>query len=305
MAQQKMVALRPDDAGERADKVLCASIGLTRSALQKQMEQGLVAVDGKPIPKNYVLRMADRQAVVTLSDPEPDRAVASDIPLTVCYEDDSLLVINKPAGMVVHPAPGHADDTLVNALLHRCAGQLSGINGVMRPGILHRLDKDTSGLLLVAKTNEAHVKLAEQIKDHSFSRRYVAVLIGSLTPQEGSVSAPIGRNPNNRKKMCVMQSGGRPARTDYRTLRQVRGFSLVECSLFTGRTHQIRVHMAYLGHPVAGDHIYGPVLKGNQRPGQLLHAAHIGFKHPVTQRWMEFDTGIPTEFISFLDQFDR
>lgn len=305
MAQQKMIVLRPENAGERADKALSVNCGLTRNALQKRMEQGLVTIDGKPIPKNYVLRESDQQALITLPAPEPDGTAASDIPLNVCYEDEALLVINKPAGMVVHPAPGHTDDTMVNALLHHCDGRLSGINGVIRPGILHRLDKDTSGLILVAKTDAAHVKLAAQIKDHSFSRRYVAVLIGSLAPQEGSVSAPIGRNPRNRKKMCVMQNGGRPAHTDYRTLRQVRGYSLVECTLFTGRTHQIRVHMAHLGHPVAGDGVYGPVLKGNPRPGQLLHAAHIGFVHPVTQQWMEFDTPIPADFTAFLDQFDR
>ena len=227
------------------------------------------------------------------------------IPLDIVYEDQDLLVVNKPKGMVVHPAAGNPDGTLVNALLFHCGDSLSGINGVIRPGIVHRIDKDTSGLLIVAKNDRAHQSLAEQIAVHSFTRIYNAVVYGIVKEEEGTVSAPIGRHPTDRKRMAVLSSGGREAVTHYRVLERFPGFTLVECRMETGRTHQIRVHMAHIGHPVAGDPVYGPKKCITELQGQCLHARVIGFIHPATGEYLEFDSGLPPYFERFLEKLRR
>ena len=234
--------------------------------------------------------------------PEVLDVTPQNIPLDIVYEDGDLLVVNKPKGMVVHPAPGNPDGTLVNALLYHCGGSLSGINGVIRPGIVHRIDKDTSGLLIVAKNDRAHQSLAEQIAVHSFTRIYNAVVYGNLKTEEGTISAPLGRHPADRKRMAVLSSGGREAVTHYRVLERFSGFTLVECRLETGRTHQIRVHMAHIGHPVAGDPVYGPKKCITELHGQCLHARVIGFVHPATGEYLEFDSGLPPYFQQFLSK---
>lgn len=235
-----------------------------------------------------------------LPEPVELEAVPQNIPVDIVYEDDQLLVVNKPKGMVVHPAPGNPDGTLVNALLWHCQGGLSSINGVIRPGIVHRIDRDTSGLLLVAKTDLAHQSLSAQIKAHSCDRVYQAVVYGRFREGEGTVSAPIGRNPNERKEMCVTTRNSREAVTHYRVLAEYEGFSHLELRLETGRTHQIRVHMAYLGHPVAGDPVYGPRRVISSLGGQCLHAKAIAFDHPVTGERMQFDSPLPGYFTDFI-----
>lgn len=286
--------------GDRIDTVLSRSLTITRSAAQHLLEQGHVTSrDGKLLGKS--MRMAGgEELTVQLPDLEPCEAVAQDIPLDIVYEDTDLLVVNKPKGMVVHPAAGNPDGTLVNALLHHCPDSLSGINGVMRPGIVHRIDKDTSGLLIVAKNDKAHQGLAEQIKEHSFTRIYEAVIVGHLREQEGTINAPIGRHPTNRKKMTVIDRNSKPAVTHYRVLEEFTGYSHVRLRLETGRTHQIRVHMAYLGHPVAGDTVYGGSKQPSELNGQCLHAKTIGFVHPITGEYLELESELPAYFDEFL-----
>ena len=292
------------DAGSRLDAFLAENLeGKTRSAVQKLIAQGRVAVNGRPEGKNYKLRPGDAVAP-QIPEPEPLEVLPQDIPLDIVYEDADLLVVNKPKGMVVHPAPGNPDGTLVNALLYHCGESLSGINGVIRPGIVHRIDKDTSGLLMVAKNDRAHQSLAAQIAAHSFTRVYSAVVYGNLKTDEGTVSAPIARHPNDRKKMAVVP-GGREAVTHYRVLERLPGFTLAECRLETGRTHQIRVHMAHIGHPVAGDPVYGPRQCIAALHGQCLHARKLGFVHPATGEYMEFDSGLPPYFTDFLEKLRR
>ena len=230
----------------------------------------------------------------------PYEAKAENIPLDIVYEDNDLLVVNKPKGMVVHPAAGNYDGTLVNALLYHCGDSLSGINGVLRPGIVHRIDKDTSGLLIVAKNDESHKFLSGQIKEHSFTREYEAVVWGSVREDEGTVNAPIGRNPNDRKKMCITQKNSKEAVTHYSVIARYKGYTHIRCVLETGRTHQIRVHMASLGHPVAGDLVYGVKNEKVAFEGQCLHAKKIGFVHPATGEYMEFDSELPEYFKNFL-----
>lgn len=286
-------------AGERADRVLAEQLSVTRATVQKWMEQGLITdQNGRPLSKNT--RFTGGETVlVSPPDPVPCEAVAQDIPLDIVYEDGDLLVVNKPKGMVVHPAAGNPDGTLVNALLAHCGDSLSGIGGVTRPGIVHRIDKDTSGLLIVAKNDAAHQGLAEQIKEHSFTREYEAVIVGHLKENEGTVNAPIGRHPVDRKKMAITDKNSKNAVTHYTVLAEYAGYSHVRLRLETGRTHQIRVHMASLGHPVAGDSVYG----GSRQPlqtvglqGQCLHAKKIGFVHPVTGAYLEFDSDLPAYF---------
>lgn len=295
----------PEEAGTRID-VAVASLAedLTRSAAQKLISEGYVLVGGKPVEKNYKLRAGD-QLEVTIPAPKPLVAEAQNIPLDIIYEDDDLLVVNKPKGMVVHPAAGNPDGTLVNALLYHCKGSLSGINGVIRPGIVHRIDKDTSGLLIVAKNDFAHVHLAEQIKEHSFTREYRAVVHGNLKDEEGTIHAPIGRSPKDRKKMAVTDKNSKDAITHYTVLARYPGYTYVKCRLETGRTHQIRVHMAYTGHPVAGDQVYGPknTLKGLN--GQCLHAGLIGFVHPRTGAYLEFEAPLPDYFVRTLNALEH
>ncbi len=288
--------------GDRIDTVLSRSLTITRSAAQHLLEQGFVtASNGAKLTKSTRLAGGE-ELMVELPDLEPCEAVAQDIPLDIVYEDTDLLVVNKPKGMVVHPAAGNPDGTLVNALLHHCPDSLSGINGVMRPGIVHRIDKDTSGLLIVAKNDKAHQGLAEQIKEHSFTRIYEAVIVGRLREQEGTVNAPIGRHPTNRKKMTVIDRNSKPAVTHYRVLEEFTGYSHVRLQLETGRTHQIRVHMAYLGHPVAGDTVYGGTKQPSGLNGQCLHAKTIGFVHPVTGEYLEFESDLPAYFDEFLSR---
>ena len=289
-----------EENGIRVDKYIAdAEIGLSRSAAVGLIENGGVTVNGQHVNKKAKLKLGDTISV-SIPDPIPYEAKAEDIPIDIVYEDNDLLVVNKPKGMVVHPAAGNYEGTLVNALLYHCGDSLSGINGVMRPGIVHRIDKDTSGLLIVAKNDKAHASLAEQIKAHSFTREYEAVVFGNLKTDEGTVDAPIGRNPNDRKKMCVTERNSKHAVTHYRVLSRYKGYTHIRCILETGRTHQIRVHMAYLGHPVAGDQVYG--VKGEKLnfSGQCLHAKKIGFIHPKSGKYMEFDSVLPEYFDSFL-----
>ena len=289
-------------SGIRLDKYLSDNIALTRSAVQNLIEKGMVLADGKPASKNLKLRGGETISV-DIPEPEPMDAVPEDIPLDIVYEDSDLLVVNKPKGMVVHPAHGNYTGTLVNALLYHCGSSLSGINGVIRPGIVHRIDKNTSGLLIVAKNDAAHLKLAEQIKAHSFTREYEAVVTGALKEQSGTVDAPIGRHKTDRKKMCVTSENSRNAVTHYEVLRQYGGFAHLRLRLETGRTHQIRVHMAYIGHPVLGDDVYGKPYKGLD--GQCLHARKIGFIHPTTGEYMEFSSELPEYFQSVLRKLEK
>ena len=299
------LTLTADREGERLDAFLARSVpGLTRSAAQKLLEDGAVTLSGRPGKKN------DRTVVgieisVTLPDPEPLDVLPQDIPLDVVYEDDDVIVVNKPVGMVVHPAPGHPDGTLVNALLYHCGSSLSGINGVLRPGIVHRIDRDTSGLIIAAKNDRAHLALAAQLQDHTLARVYEAVAVGSLKEDSGTVDAPIGRHPVDRKKMAVDRKNGRPAVTHWSVLARYPGYTRVECRLETGRTHQIRVHMASIGHPLLGDVVYG-----NKKPfpglaGQCLHAKRLRFLHPSTGEPVEVECPLPQWFTDVLKKIDK
>ena len=294
-----------NENGIRLDKFISvADVGLSRSAAVNLIENSGVTVNEKQVDKKYRLSAGD-VVILQIPDPVPYEAKAENIPLDIVYEDDYLLVVNKPKGMVVHPAAGNYDGTLVNALLYHCGESLSGINGVLRPGIVHRIDKDTSGLLIVAKNDFAHAHLAKQIKDHSFTREYEAVVFGNLKNDEGTVDAPIGRNPNDRKKMCVTAKNSKNAVTHYSVIRRYKGYTHIKCILETGRTHQIRVHMAYLGHPVAGDVVYG--VKNEKVPftGQCLHARKIGFVHPKTEEYLEFTSQLPDYFNDFLTKLNN
>ena len=287
------------DSGIRLDKWLASKkeTDMTRTAVQNLIESGGVLVNGKTVSKNYKQKSGD-VIEVTIPDPVELDAKPEDIPLDIVYEDESLLVVNKPKGMVVHPAPGNYSGTMVNALMYHCKGRLSGINGVIRPGIVHRIDKNTSGLLIVAKTDTAHNFLAEQIKEHSFTREYELVAEGRFRETEGTVNAPIGRNPDDRKKMCVIYTNSKNAVTHYSVIEQFEKYAHLKCRLETGRTHQIRVHMSYIGHPVLGDDVYGKPFKGID--GQCLHAKKIGFIHPVSHEYMEFDSELPEYFKEIL-----
>ena len=291
-----------EQSGQRLDKLLSETIDeLSRTMAAELSENGGAKVNGKTVGKKYKVREGDR---VEVSVPEPVElsVEAENIPLDIVFEDSDLLVVNKPKGMVVHPAPGNYSGTLVNALMYHCKGSLSGINGVLRPGIVHRIDKDTSGLLIVAKSDRAHAGLAEQIKEHSFSREYEAVVYGTLKDSEGTVNAPIGRSQKDRKKMCVTDHCSKNAVTHYRVIDSNSGFSHLALKLKTGRTHQIRVHMAYLGHPVAGDSVYGPAKVITELNGQCLHAKKIGFVHPITGEFLSFDSELPPYFRRFLSK---
>lgn len=297
MTQQTFLA-EEEQAGERLDKALafwCPE--QSRSGLQKLLENGMVTVNGKTGGKHDRLRAGD-EVLVCFPDPVPLEAKAQNLPLDIVYEDDDLLVVNKPQGMVVHPGAGNPDGTLVNALLFHCGSSLSGIGGVLRPGIVHRIDKDTSGLLMVAKNDHAHQSLAAQIKAHSFLREYEAVVCGILKEEKGTVDAPVGRHPTQRKRMAVTQKNSKSAVTHYTVLQRYARYTHVRLRLETGRTHQIRVHMAYIGHPVAGDPVYGKALPGLR--GQCLHARTLGFVHPATGQYMEFTSELPVSFQQFL-----
>ena len=293
--------LPQEEAGQRIDKLLQSKLPeLTRSGIQKLIEQGHVTKNGKILSKNAKGNRGDTLEII-LPQAKRLEVTAQNIPLTVAYEDDDLLVVNKPKNMVVHPAAGNPENTLVNALLYHCGASLSGINGVIRPGIVHRIDKDTSGLLIVAKNDAAHRGLAQQIKEHSFTRRYEAVVYGTIKEEQGTINAPIGRHPKERKKMAVTEKNGRASVTHYRVLKHYNGFTHVQLQLETGRTHQIRVHMAHIGHPVAGDPIYGVKKVITALGGQCLHAREIGFTHPITGERLEITSELPEYFTQFLN----
>ncbi|MBQ6706354.1 MAG: RluA family pseudouridine synthase [Clostridia bacterium] len=286
-------------AGERIDSNIARETELSRAAVQGLIQSGMVFLQGKPADKNTRLRGGE-EVEITLPDPVAYTAEAEDIPLDIEYEDNDLLVVNKPKGMVVHPAAGNYTGTLVNALLYHCGDSLSGINGVLRPGIVHRIDKDTSGLLLVAKNDRAHQGLAEQIQAHSLTRLYETVVIGAPKEDAGTINAPIGRHPIHRKKMTVIAQNSKNAVTHYEVLAHYAGYTHLRCKLETGRTHQIRVHMAYTGHPVVGDAVYGPSKFSKELQGQCLHARTVGFIHPITGEYLEFTSELPAYFTDFL-----
>ena len=300
MNEKQIFQADESEKGLRIDTVVVKHINeISRSAAQKYIENGHILVNGQSVNKNYKIRLEDEITVLPVENVSLDTK-AEDIPLDIRYEDDDLLVVNKPKGMVVHPAAGNYSGTLVNALLAHCGDSLSGINGVIRPGIVHRIDKDTSGLLIVAKNDFAHKSLAKQIKDHSFTRDYRAVVIGHLKEPSGVIDAPIGRSPKNRKKMAVTDKNSRNAVTHYEVIEELNGYSYIKLRLETGRTHQIRVHMAYIGHPVAGDDVYGGKRKDDGLCGQCLHAGLIGFIHPRSGEYMEISSELPQYFELFL-----
>ena len=286
-----------ENSGIRIDKFIADNYNLTRSAIQKLIENNNILVNNKTISKNYKLREGDN-VIINVPEPVELDIIPQDIPVEIVFEDDELLVVNKPKAMVVHPAAGNPDGTLVNALLYHCKGRLSNINGVIRPGIVHRIDKNTSGLLIVAKTDSAHNHLAEQIKEHSFTREYQAVVCGRFKEKSGTINAPIGRSKYDRKKMCVTDSNSKEAVTHFEVLDEFGQFSLLKFKLETGRTHQIRVHSSYIGHPVYGDEVYGKAVKGVE--GQCLHAKKIGFIHPKSNEYVEFDSVLPDYFVNIL-----
>ena len=305
MSEPVELVLSEREEGIRLDKVLAERLpDLTRTAIQRLLEEELVLINGKPAAKNRKGRAGDSVAV-RIPDPEPLCLQAENVPLDVVYEDDDLLVVNKPQGMVVHPAPGNYQGTLVNALLAHCGTSLSGINGVIRPGIVHRIDKDTSGLLMVAKNDFAHQGLARQIKEHSFRREYEAVVAGRMKQESGVVNAPIGRHPIDRKKMAVTEKNSKEAVTYFRVIAEYPRYTHIRLRLETGRTHQIRVHMAYLGHPVAGDPVYGPQKPDLGLKGQCLHARLIGFVHTRDGRYLEFESPLPDYFARLLIKLEQ
>ena len=299
------MTLFADISGERLDAFL-ARTGeeLSRSAAQKLIEEGLVTLNGKPGKKNDKLNMGDR---VDYQIPEPKEVdiAPKEMPLDIVYEDEDVLVLNKPKGLVVHPAAGHQDDTLVNGLLHAMAGQLSGINGELRPGIVHRIDKDTSGLLAVAKNDFAHNMLASQLKDHTMARTYEAIVCGSFREDSGTVDAPIGRHPSDRKKMCVIARNSKEAVTHWEVVRRYRGYTHIRCRLETGRTHQIRVHMAHIGHPILGDTVYGHKKPELGQDSQCLHAGALCFRHPRDGRPVMVFAPLPEYFTQVLEKLEK
>ncbi|MBQ7491673.1 MAG: RluA family pseudouridine synthase [Clostridia bacterium] len=299
-----LLTAAPEDENKRLDIFLSDKvINLTRSAAQRLIEDGHVLLRECPLKKNHRVG-AEETILVEMPDPAPIEAAPQEIPLDIVYEDEDVAVIDKPRGMVVHPAPGNPDGTLVNAILAHCGKSLSGVGGAVRPGIVHRIDKDTSGLLIVAKNDRAHLRLSAQLKDHTLARVYEAVVLGNLKEDRGTVSAPIGRSPKNRKKMAVV-ADGRSAVTHYEVIARYPGFTHVRCRLETGRTHQIRVHMAYLGHPLAGDPLYGRKNDGSGLQGQCLHAKELTFIHPATGETMRLIAPLPAWFTVFLERLAR
>ena len=293
-----------ESKNQRLDAFLASSLdGLTRSQATRLIESGEVAVNGKTAGKSYKLAGGEDVAV-TLPEPEPVEAVPQDIPLDVVYEDADVIVVNKPSGMVVHPAPGHPDGTLVNALLYHCAGTLSGVGGALRPGIVHRIDRDTSGLIIAAKNDAAHQYLSAQLADHTLARTYECIVVGKLREDRGTVDAPIARHPTDRKRMAVV-AGGREAVTHWEVIARYPGYTHVRCRLETGRTHQIRVHMAYIGHPILGDTVYGAKREVPGLTGQCLHAVGLRFLHPRTHEVVELSCPLPEEFTRMLQKIRK
>lgn len=299
------LTVSPEEAGVRIDKYLAEQLtDITRSYLQKLLKDGSVQMNGKPV-KTSTKTAAGAVIELTIPEPEEPEILPEDIPLDILYEDSDVILINKPKDMVVHPAAGHYTGTLVNALMYHCKGDLSGINGVLRPGIVHRIDKDTTGVLIVCKNDKAHNALAEQLKEHSITRKYRAIVCGNLKEDEGTVDAPLGRHPQDRKKMAIVRTGGKRAVTHYRVLERFGNYTYIECQLETGRTHQIRVHMASLGHPLLGDEVYGRVKSPFKLEGQTLHAMVLGFIHPTTGEYMEFEAPLPEYFEKLLEKLRR
>lgn len=296
----EVIEITAQESGERIDALLARTAGLTRSQAQRLCENGSVTLGGAAVKKNYRVTAGESFAL-KLPEPEPTELTAQDIALDIVYEDDDVIVVNKPRGMVVHPAPGHPDGTLVNALLFHCGESLSGIGGEKRPGIVHRIDRDTSGLIISAKNDFAHQSLSAQLADRSLSREYEAVVRGSLREDSGTVSAPIGRHPVDRKRMAVTERNSRPAVTHWSVLERFNGYTHVMCKLETGRTHQIRVHMAHIGHPVLGDEVYG---RGKEKglEGQCLHARRLKFIHPRSGELIELECELPEYFRNVLSK---
>lgn len=294
-----------EEAGIRIDRCLSEKCPqLSRSYIQKLLKDGQICVNGRPVKANYKVQERD-QILLSLPELKDPDILPEEIPLDILYEDEDVLVVNKPKDMVVHPSAGHTEGTLVNAVLSHCKGNLSGINGVMRPGIVHRIDKDTTGALLICKNDEAHRDLAEQLKEHTIRRRYRAIVAGNLKEDEGTVDAPIGRHPVDRKKMAINHKNGKEAVTHYRVLERFGNATYIECRLETGRTHQIRVHMSSLGHPLLGDETYGPSKNPYHLQGQALHAMILGFVHPRTGAYMEFTAPLPEYFLKLLDKLRK
>lgn len=301
----EIFTIETDDVNKRVDVFLNEEMeDISRSALQKNIEKGNITVNGEKISKNYKLRIGD---IVEAELPPPENIdiVPEDIPLDIMYEDDDLIVINKPQNMVVHPAPGYYTGTLVNALMFHCGDNLSGINGVLRPGIVHRIDKDTSGVLVIAKSDLAHKGLSEQLAEHSMKRVYNAIVYNSFSEESGTVDRNIDRSKNDRKKMAVVMQGGRNAVTHYKVIEKLGKYTWVELQLETGRTHQIRVHMSYIGHPLLGDPVYGPKKCPFNLNGQVLHAKVLGFIHPRTGEYMEFNSELPDYFSSLIERLKK
>ena len=298
-------AAEKEDVGTRIDVFLAENMeDLSRSGVQKLIDEGMITLNGGKTKANYKLREKD---VIDVTVPEVKEVeiLPEDIPLDILYEDEDVIVVNKPQGMVVHPAPGHTSGTLVNALMFHCGDDLSGINGEKRPGIVHRIDKDTSGVLMIAKNDMAHQSLAAQLAEHSITRKYNAVVYNGFNEDEGTVDQPIGRNPQDRKKMAVTQKHSRHAVTHYRVIERMEKFTLIEAQLETGRTHQIRVHMTHIGHPLLGDPVYGPKKQPISLDGQALHARVLGFIHPRTGEYMEFEAPLPPHFVALLERLRK
>lgn len=292
--------LTADESGERIDKFLSRNYeNLSRSYIQKLLKDGNIIVNKLAVKANYKIASGD-VIHIRIPESEPLDILPEDIPLDILYEDSDILIVNKPKGMVVHPSPGHYTHTLVNAVLYHCGGNLSGINGVIRPGIVHRIDMNTTGSLLICKNDRAHQILAEQLKEHSITRRYHAIVHGNIKEDSGTVDAPIGRHPADRKKMSTKSQHGRHAVTHYRVLERFGSYTYIECELETGRTHQIRVHMSSIGHPILGDDVYGPARCPFKLEGQTLHAKTLGIIHPSTKEYMEFDAPLPQYFQNLL-----
>ena len=298
-------AAEKEDVGTRIDVFLAENMeDLSRSGVQKLIDEGMITLNGGKTKANYKLRAKD---VIDVTVPEVKEVeiLPEDIPLDILYEDSDVIVVNKPQGMVVHPAPGHTSGTLVNALMFHCGDDLSGINGEKRPGIVHRIDKDTSGVLMIAKNDMAHQSLAAQLAEHSITRKYNAVVYNGFNEDEGTVDQPIGRNPQDRKKMAVTQKHSRHAVTHYRVIEGMEKYTLIEAQLETGRTHQIRVHMTHIGHPLLGDPVYGPKKQPISLDGQALHARVLGFIHPRTGEYMEFEAPLPPHFVALLERLRK
>ena len=297
--------LRPDISGERLDAYLARAVEeLTRSSAQRLIEEGCVLLNGKPAKKNDKLKDGD-EISLTIPEPKAVDIAPTEMKLDIVYEDEDVVIINKPKGLVVHPAAGHSDDTLVNGLLFALGDQLSGINGELRPGIVHRIDKDTSGLLAVAKNDFAHRMLASQLKDHTMARTYEAIVCGSFREDSGTVNAPIGRHPSDRKKMCVTERNSKEAVTHWEVVARYRGYTHIRCRLQTGRTHQIRVHMAHIGHPILGDTVYGHKKAELGQSSQCLHAGALCFRHPRDERPVMVFAPLPEYFTQVIEKLER